>query len=81
MFSCSHVLSFKKQSVVSKRAQESTPKKGSAVAKPRPINLVSGNLLSVKKDPPQDLNDPNGESRIGSDKPTGLKYEGTHRIF
>ena len=40
MFSCCNFLSMRKQSVVSKRAQESTPKKGSAVAKPRPINLV-----------------------------------------
>ena len=43
-----------KQSVVSKRAQESTAKEGSAVAKPRPMSLVSRNLLSVKKTPPLD---------------------------
>ena len=39
---------------MSKRAQESTSKEGSAVAKPRPMNLVSRNLLSAKKNPPQD---------------------------
>ena len=54
MFSCSHFLSNKKQSVMSKRAQESTAKEGSAVAKPRPMSLVPRNLLSAKKDPPQD---------------------------
>ena len=32
---------------------------GSAVAKPRPMNLVSRNLLIAKKDPPQDSSDPN----------------------
>ena len=42
-------------------------KRWSAVAKPRRMNVVSKNLLSVKKDPPQELNDPNGESRIGSE--------------
>ena len=54
MFSCSHFLSNRKQSVMSKRAQESTSKEGSAVAKPRPMNLVSRNLLSAKKTPLQD---------------------------
>ena len=44
----------RKQSVMSKRAQESTSKEGSAVAKPRPTNLVSWYLLSAKKTPPQD---------------------------
>ena len=53
-FSCGHFLSNRKQSVMSKRAQESTSKEGSAVAKPRPMNLVSRNLLSAKKTPPQD---------------------------
>ena len=33
---------------MSKGAQESTSKEGSAVAKPRPMNLVSRNLLSAK---------------------------------
>ena len=61
MFSCSHFLPIRKQSVVSKRTQESTPKEGSAVAKPRPMSLVSGNLLSAKKDPPQYLSDPNSQ--------------------
>ena len=59
MFSCSHFLSNRKQSVMSKRVQESTLKEGSAVAKQRPMNLVSKNLLSAKKDPPRDLSDPN----------------------
>ena len=36
------------------RAQESTSKEGSAVAKPRPMNLVSRNLLGAKKTRPQD---------------------------
>ena len=46
-FSCSHVfLSNRKQSATSKRVQETTPKEGSAVAKPRPMNLVSKNLMS-----------------------------------
>ena len=54
LFFCSHVLSNRKQSVMSKRAQESTSKDSSAVAKPRPMNLVSRNLLSAKKTPPQD---------------------------
>ena len=34
---------------MSKRAQESTAKEGSAVAKPRPMSLVSRNLLRAKK--------------------------------
>ena len=59
MFSCSHSLSNRKQSVMSKRVQERTPKEGSAVAKPRPMSLVSKNFLSVKKDFLQDLSDPN----------------------
>ena len=60
MFSCSHFHSIRKQSFMSGgEAREGTPKKGSAVAKPRPMNLVSGNLLSANKDPPQDLSDPN----------------------
>ena len=40
MFCCSHFLSNRKQSVISKRAQESTSKEGSALAKARPMNLV-----------------------------------------
>ena len=39
--------------------KKSTLKEESAVAKPRPVNLVSKNLLSVKNDPQQDLSDPN----------------------
>ena len=54
MFSCSHCLSNRKESVMSKRAQESTAEKGSAVAKPRPMSLVSRSLLSAKKTSPQD---------------------------
>ena len=69
MFSCSHFLSNRKQSVMSKRVQESTLKEGSAVAKQRPMNLVSKNLLSAKKDPPRDLGDPNslGNQDFGSE--------------
>ena len=59
MSSCSHFLSNRKQSVMSKRGWESTSKEGSAVAKPRPMNLESRNLLNAKKDPPQDSSDPN----------------------
>ena len=59
MFCCSHFLSNEEQSSMSKRAQESTCKEGSAVAKPRPMKLVSRNLLGAKKDPPQDSSDPN----------------------
>ena len=59
MVSCSHFLSNRKQSVMSKRAQESISKEGLAVAKPRPMNWVSRNLLTAKKDPPQDSSDPN----------------------
>ena len=49
VFSCSHVLSNRKQSVMPKRAQESTAKEGSAVAKPGPMSLVLRNFLSAKK--------------------------------
>ena len=59
IFSCSHFLSNRKQSVMFKRAQESTSKEGSAVAKPRPMKLVSRNLLSAKRNPPQDVSDSN----------------------
>ena len=54
MFSYSHFLSNTKQRVMSKRAQESTAKKDSAVAKPRPMSLVSRNLLSAKQTSPKD---------------------------
>ena len=63
MFACSHFLSNRMQSIMSKRAQESTAKEVSAVAKPKPtptpMNLVSRNLLSAKKGPPQDSSDSN----------------------
>ena len=62
MFSCSHFLSNRKQSVMSKRAQESTLEEGSAVAKPRPMDFVSRILLSAKK-PPQD---PNASNSLGN---------------
>ena len=39
MFSCSHFLSNRKQSVISKRTQDRTAKGGSAAAKPRPMEL------------------------------------------
>ena len=78
MFSCSHFLPIRKQSAVSKRAQESTPKEGSAVAKPRPMSLVSGNLLSAKKDPPQDLSDPNSSGNQELDQ-TGRRADNGQR--
>ena len=59
MFSCSNSLSNRKQCDMSKRAQGSTQKGRSAVAKPSPQNLVSRNLLSAKKNPPQDSSGPN----------------------
>ena len=52
MFSCSHFLSNRKQSVMFKKAQEST-----SIEESRPMNLVSRNLLRAKKDPPQDSTD------------------------
>ena len=56
MISCSHFfLSNRKQSSMSKGVQEGTSKEGSAMAKPRPMNLVSRNLLSPRKDSPQDM--------------------------
>ena len=61
--SCNHFLSNRKQSAMSKRAQESTSKAGSAVAKPKPMNLVSRNLLSAKKKPPQDSSDSNSPEK------------------
>ena len=59
--SCSHFLSNRKQSVMSKRVQESTAKEGSVVAKPRPMSLVSRNLLSAKKIPPKDWSASNSQ--------------------
>ena len=61
MFSCSHFSKFlsdpiKKQSVMSKRVQESTLKEWSAVAKPKPTKLK---LTSNKKVPSQEVIDPN----------------------
>ena len=47
MFSCSH-FSNRKQVVMSMRAQECTSKEGSAVAKRRPMNLVSRRKLLLK---------------------------------
>ena len=49
MFSCIHFLSNRKQRFMSKRAQESKTEEGPAEAKPRPLSLVSRNLLSVKQ--------------------------------
>ena len=62
MFSCSHFNNFLsdpigKQSAMSKRGQEGTSRGGSATAKPRPMNLVSHNLLSTRKNSPQDMSD------------------------
>ena len=61
MFSCSHFLSNRKQSAMSKRAQESTAKEGSAVAKPRPMNVVSRNLLVAKQNSSKDSNSPGNQ--------------------
>ena len=44
---------------MSRKTWESTAEEGSAVAKPKPTNLVSRNLASVKKDLPEDLDDSN----------------------
>ena len=60
MFSCSHVfLANRKQSAMSKKGQEGTSRGGTAMAKPRPMNLVSHNLSSAKKKSQQDLSDSN----------------------
>ena len=48
MFSCSHFLSNRKQSVMSKRAQERGTEEGPPVAKPRPMSLVSRRAPSAK---------------------------------
>ena len=65
MFSCSHVLSNRKQSIMSKRAQESASKKGSAVAnKIRPMCLVSRNLPSAKQTSPFGSFEKPEESRV-----------------
>ena len=60
----------KKQSVMSKRAQESTSEEGLAVARPRPMNLVSRNLLSAQKTPPQDSS--------ASDSPGAQELDQSH---
>ena len=83
MFSCSHSLSYRKQSVMSKRAQECTAKEVSAVAKPTPMILVSRNLLSAKKNPFARFEcfEQPRESRVGSElcfserQETGAKQE------
>ena len=61
MFSCSHLNNFlsdliRKQCAMSKRVQESNLKEGSAVAKPKPMNL---NFASFRKVPSQEVRDPN----------------------
>ena len=48
-----HFLSNRKQSTMSKKAQESKTKEGLAVAKPRPTCLVSRNLLTAKQTFPE----------------------------
>ena len=47
MSSCSHFLSNKKQSIMSKRAQERGSEEGPAAAQPSSARLVSRNLLSA----------------------------------
>ena len=73
LFACSHFSNFlsdptRKQSAMSKRGQEVTSSEGSPRAKPkpmnsamaqsRPMNLLLHNLLSARKNPLQDLNNP-----------------------
>ena len=78
MFSCSHFFrSNRKQSAMLKRGQEGIPGEGSAIwkpksmnlvmAKPRPTNLVPHNVLSMKRSPPQELSDSNnpGNAQTG----------------
>ena len=60
MFHWSHFLSNRKQSMMSERDQESRAKEGSAVAKPKPMSLVSRNLPSAKQTSPNDLGASNG---------------------
>ena len=60
MFSCSRFfLSNWKQSAMSKRGQEGPSRVVSAMAKPSPMNLVSHNLSSTRKNCPQDMSDSN----------------------
>ena len=68
MPSC-HFLSNRRQSVMSKRAQERTSKEGSAVAKPRPMNLVSRNLPERKENSLRKIRvlRTARESRVGSE--------------
>ena len=49
IFSCSHFLSNRKQRMMSMKSQESSAKEVSAVAKTRPMDLVSRNFQSAKK--------------------------------
>ena len=49
VFSCSHFLWNRKHSVMSKRAQESTSKEGSAVPKKRPMNLELSRRIRVPR--------------------------------
>ena len=69
MISCSHFsVSSRKQSAMSKGVQEGTSKEGSAMAKPRPMNLVSRNLLSARRiHSPQDMSN--------SSNPVNVKTE------
>ena len=50
------------QYAMSKRVQESNLKEGSAVAKPKPMNL---NLSSMRKIPSQERSEQRGESKFG----------------
>ena len=72
MFSCSHSLSNRTQSVVSKRGQKSPAEEGSAVTKPRPMSFVSRTLLSAKKTLQQDSSAPNspGNQELGQSSVT-----------
>ena len=75
MCSCSHFLSHRKHSVMSKREQDRTSKEGPAVAKPKPMSLVARSLLSSKKDPPQIVsasNDPGNSKMDESSTSAGI---------
>ena len=51
-----------------RESRESTAKEGSAVAKPRSMNLVSWNFVSAKKTPPQDSSASNSPENQESDQ-------------
>ena len=68
MFSCSHFLSNRKQSIMSQRAQESKTEEGLAEAKPRPMCSVSRNLPSAKQTSPRDSSASNSQGNQKLDR-------------